>query len=287
MTLSFFHTENGLSSGYSEPGEVECRRFFLTSYVRIQEAENIYADEWLNMHLAVGVDHVVIRSKVNASSSVFSKYTERGLVTLRHPDFPECQPGCMASLTNFSTFWLLYSDVDEFLLPPSLGISLKDYLLPLSTLRTRTVKQIRCMAKSFGSSGWRDRPSLGVTEAYVHRDPVLDMNGKGLALRDAINSRDLAQTDPFPHRFKLIDEFVSDTAYWLLDFGYFILWMDFDRHLVISSPANRPLPNEGVLILTNGSLLVLFLGIFCRVRFWRRLRMFGIKSGLVDIKRWL
>ena len=82
---------------------MECRRYFLTSYLRVEEAENIYVDEWLNVHLALGVDHVVIRSSFNASSPPFSKYTEQGLVELRHPDSAECQPGCLASLSNMST----------------------------------------------------------------------------------------------------------------------------------------------------------------------------------------
>eukprot|EP00435_Cladocopium_sp_Y103_P017009 s3492_g4.t1 len=255
-------------SGYSRLGEVECRSFFLTAYVRVQEAENIYIDEWLNMHMAVGVDHVVIRSNFNSSDPLFSKYTEAGLVELKHPGSAECQPGCMASLTNTSTFWLLYCDVDEFLLPPPGYASLKEYLLPLTTLASRNVKQIRCMSKSFGSSGWKHRPAMPVVEAYVHRQPVLDVNGKSLALRDAINPVALAMLDPFPHRFTLTQDFVSDTAYWLLDLGYFVLWMDFDRHLVVSSPASRSLPlSEGsLLLLTQGSLLLLLSLVFCRAR---------------------
>ena len=218
--------------------------------------------------------------KVNLTSfedsAFLRKYIEAGLVEMRHPGPPECQPECMASLVNVSTYWLLYNDIDEFLLPP-LGIANhKDYLLPLTSFsNARNVKQIKVLSKEFGSSGWKQRPPMPVIEAYVYCRRLLCVNGKSLALRDAL---DPTVNSMFPHRFTLLERFAEDTAHWVLNFGTFMLWADSRHNLVISSPANRreqPLVGEVVFFTaTYGTLFLLCLCLFGRRCFPK---LFGFK----------
>eukprot|EP00438_Fugacium_kawagutii_P033491 Skav232526 [mRNA] locus=scaffold319:18029:25437:+ [translate_table: standard] len=270
-------------SGYLKPGEVECRSFFLTGFVRLSRGEVAYADEWLNLHLALGVDHFVVKCNDTCveDGAVLGKYIEAGLVELRPPGPPECQPECMASLVNVSTFWLLYHDIDEFLLPPRGIANHKEYLLPFTSFTSaRNVKQIKVLAKEFGSSGWKQRPPMPVIEAYVYCRRLLCVNGKSLALRDAL---DPTVNQLFPHRFTLLERFAEDTAHWVLNFGNFMLWADSQHNLVISSPANRrEQPIVGGVVFFPAMYGTLFL--LCLCLFGRRYfpKFFGSKKTMSE-----
>eukprot|EP00438_Fugacium_kawagutii_P022620 Skav211584 [mRNA] locus=scaffold2913:86886:93391:- [translate_table: standard] len=228
-------------------------------------------------HCISGVDHFVVKCNGTCveDGAVLGKYIEPGLVELRPPG--ECSPECMAVLLNVSTFWFLYHDIDEFLLPPLGTANYKEYLLPFTSFTSaRNVKQIRVLSKEFGSSGWKQRPPMPVIAAYVYCRRLLCTNGKSLALRDALDpTADLL----FPHRFTLLERFAEDTAHWVLNFGNFMLWADSQHNLVISSPANRreqPIVGEVVFFpAMYGTLFLLCLCFFGRRYFPK---FFGFKK---------
>lgn len=220
-----------------------------------------------------GVDHFAVKSNLTSEETAFlEKYIEAGVVERLPPGPPHCRPECISSLMNLSTFWLIYFDIDEFLLPP-LGISNhKDYLLPLTSFSSaRSVKQLKVLSKEFGSSGWKSRPPMPVIEAYVYCRRLLCVIGKSLALRDALDPKIIGM---FPHNFTLLESFAEDTAHWVLNFGNFMLWADTHHNLVIS-PANQteqPIVGGAVVFFTAtyGALFLVCLCLFGR-------RCFGFK----------
>ena len=97
---------------------------------------------------------------------------------------------------------------------------------------------------------------MPVIQACVHRDPVYELNGKSLALRDAIDPSALAQKDPFPHRFMLTKNFREDC---LLDLGFWVFSAVDESgrsfHRQLTGPPCRPCLARRLLAPLNGECL--------------------------------
>ena len=84
------------------------------------------------------------------------------------------------------SFWLLFSDIDEFLVPPRSKKNLVEFLLPYTHWRPnsgwwRSLKQIQCFQKMYGAGSWSHASSSSsfscfgaqfFVSAFVHHAAV-------------------------------------------------------------------------------------------------------------------
>ena len=101
----------------------------------IAKDEELYIEEWVNYHRAVGADHIYIYDNLSKIpiKQILSKYIEIGIVTVIE------MPGTHIQSTSYNhclkTFgylskWIAFSDVDEFLVPKekeTLSETLQEY----------------------------------------------------------------------------------------------------------------------------------------------------------------
>ncbi|CAE7253777.1 rfc5 [Symbiodinium necroappetens] len=249
--LSRFHARGHCVMGFAKPNQTECRQFFLVAIVRVVEREEVYIEQWINLHSAVGVDHfVVLSANTTLLHAALQPFVQAEIVDERLFVEGPYKQNAIANL-GLSCFWMIFIDLDEYILPPPPHESLKDFLLPLTTVRPdrRSPKQIMVFYKYFGSNGWVKRPKVPDIEAYTDRDRPLQVNGKSLELIDAINV-----SDPFtgyPHRSSLLQEFRHDSATSILIFNSWILWVDTMWHPVICPRDELTWPAGGDVSLAN------------------------------------
>ncbi|CAJ1405171.1 unnamed protein product [Effrenium voratum] len=214
-------------------GVRECRSYFLTAQFRLVFMEHLILEAYINASTVLGVDHFVMYAdhRVLAINTTFAPYSDAGVLEI-HPLHAPHAP--YFRVPNISTFWLALIDADEYLVPPSGFLSMRDYLMPLTVWPrdgSRSVKQIHCMYKQFGSSALEDKPpNVSDLTAFTQRDTHLAMNGKSVALYDAI---DLEHSNTMPHELRLKDDFSQDTTSLLLNLGAVVAFQDAGGRLQI------------------------------------------------------
>ena len=144
--LEKFHHTQSCVLGYRGDG-LECRRSFLTLVAQVAAGQEVFLDEWISFHLAVGIDHFLLMNRHNSSSidAVLAPYVEAGIVDLQRYPFPA--GSAWANITNqdyfswkkaavlqnnASAFWWVYADIDEFIAPPRTKGNLPEYPQQLS-----------------------------------------------------------------------------------------------------------------------------------------------------------
>lgn len=99
----------------------------------IFKQENPWLCEWLDYHLARGVEHFYLYNNEDdptESDAILEPYIQRGLVeSFLAPGRPMQMPCMLDAVTRFQkeTHWLAFIDLDEFMLP-RLGDDLRDVL---------------------------------------------------------------------------------------------------------------------------------------------------------------
>lgn len=114
--------------------------------------EGRFLKEWLDFHIAVGVDHFYMYNNNSDDNylDVLKDYMEDGIVELidwpqKFPQMPAYKD-CFAKAKN-ETKWLGYIDIDEFVCP-KYEISIKDWLKKYSNYPS-----VLMYWKSFGTGG--------------------------------------------------------------------------------------------------------------------------------------
>jgi len=139
--------------------------------------ENSWLEEWIQYHLAVGVEHFVLYNddvETHVSDRILKPYVDQGLVenihicdrsdTIRITD-RFCQNDCYRDLLRNSvkkTHWLAIVDLDEFILPrrwDDVRSALEEYEEYSGLAINWTV---------FGSSGYVKRPPTQINH-LLHR----------------------------------------------------------------------------------------------------------------------
>ena len=124
--LSRFHAREHCVMGFSKPHETECRQFFLVAIVRVVEREEVYIEQWINLHSAVGVDHfVVLSANTTLLHAALRPFVQAEIVDERLFVPGPYKQNAIASL-GLSCFWMIFIDLDEYILPPAQHESLKD-----------------------------------------------------------------------------------------------------------------------------------------------------------------
>jgi Glycosyltransferase family 92 len=106
------------------------------SICAIFKNEATYLKEWIEYHRLVGVDHFYLydNNSTDCPHEILNHYIKEGLVSLIkwmgccHPDDPGCHWALSTQVTAFEnalkyralkeTKWLVFVDIDEFLVPP-------------------------------------------------------------------------------------------------------------------------------------------------------------------------
>lgn len=132
----------------------------------IAKNEDLYIEEWVNFHRAVGAEHCYIydNGSTNPIKDKLEKYIKAGVVTV--VDFPgplKQMPAYQHCLQNYghTTKWLGFVDCDEFIVPKtaeSVPEILKDY---------EDAGGFAANWLFFGSGGLQTRPEGLVTENFI------------------------------------------------------------------------------------------------------------------------
>lgn len=150
---------------------------YYLSIAAIFENENSWLDEWINYHVAVGVEHFRLYNHdrdTAVSDRILRPYVDQGIVenihvydhlTLREQSKPLMQPSAMKNAVERScgkTRWLALIDLDEFILPRN-----------CDDLRTLLAEYEDCSGlavhwQQFGTSGHVKRPSTQINH-LLHR----------------------------------------------------------------------------------------------------------------------
>ena len=114
--------------------ELKSQRMYQLSVCALFNDEAPFLEEWIEYHRLIGVDHFYLfnNRSIDASRQVLEKYEKEGIVTLVYwPTRPwngndiiwaigtqmpayEC---CIKLHAQYETDWLVFLDVDEFLVP--------------------------------------------------------------------------------------------------------------------------------------------------------------------------
>lgn len=138
----------------------------------IMKNEGDYLQEWLDYHLAAGVDHFYLydNGSMDSTRQVLTPYIQRGIVDYKYwPGEVQQMPAYndMVSKYRFDTEYLCFLDCDEFLLP------LHGEKLPYLTrsLLEQDPKAAGLVVnwRMFGPSGWEQKPNGGVLKNFVYR----------------------------------------------------------------------------------------------------------------------
>ena len=130
-----------------------------------------YLSEWLDYHLAAGVDHFFLYNNFSEDGflEALQPYLAQGLVTLidwpRAPASPAAENDCLTR-TAGRFGWVGFLDVDEFLVVAD-GRSIGSFLKEFSQ-----APAVALHWYMFGSNGHRTRPATGVIAAYTRRAPA-------------------------------------------------------------------------------------------------------------------
>jgi len=138
--------------------------------------ENPWLKEWLDYHLAVGVEHFYLYNNDDDSTesdSILKPYMEKGLVDNIHAPGPVLQIPCMRNtIRNFhaKTHWMAFIDLDEFILPrrsDDIRQILQDYELYSGLAIHWTI---------FGSNGHIQRPPNQIDYFLRRAEDSFDAN---------------------------------------------------------------------------------------------------------------
>lgn len=154
------------------------------SAVTIARNEGPYVEEWLRVHLVVGVQHFFIYD--DESNDDFAErlapYVQLGVVTLIQLDRVEGRRSSMQEYA-FAHFivhyahlndWYAVIDLDEFVYPHARHCSAAGTTPVLRRILASLhddVQEVRCPWKTFGSNGLVDRPMF-TTTAYTRRQTL-------------------------------------------------------------------------------------------------------------------
>ena len=144
----------------------------LTAIVR---DEAPYIKEWLDYHILLGVGHFYIydNESHDALTTVLRPYIDTGWVTYRQALGENQQLLVYAdALTQYrqQCRYMGFIDIDEFILPLQ-GADVIE-ILNQAMQRSSRVAGLAITCKSFGSSGWKQRPAVGgVLDNYLYRAP--------------------------------------------------------------------------------------------------------------------
>ena len=128
-----------------------------------------YLEEWLNFHLAVGVDHFFLYNHQSTDNyqEVLASYVGARVVTLMEaPEVfsPQVPTYNHALTTHPECDWMVVCDLDEFIVPVS-GNSLREVLARLDKPDASGIAvQWAVMLEDFETP-----PTGGVVRNYVHR----------------------------------------------------------------------------------------------------------------------
>merc|ERR1712060_127824 len=118
--------------------------------------------------------------------------------------WPSCDPQCISTqffnrsgwASNVSTrilgdtFWVSFSDLDDFIAPHPRSTSLVDLLIALTTCSRRKSRMLGSLflqwQGNFGPNGHVTKPESRVIEAYTARAAAGCCNGKSVSLADAV-----------------------------------------------------------------------------------------------------
>ena len=174
---------------------------YLLSLATNYKDEDPYLKEWLDYHLAVGVDHFYLFNQDGSESSweIVKPYIERGVATVHdwtnfegnyegHTYFFQKNRnhmGYIHAAQNYydETEWLLKIDVDEFLFMADESTTVKEWLKKVNKKDTRAVRVPRI---DFGSSGYETKPDGGVLENFLLRE-IEPSNYKDMANTDFLD----------------------------------------------------------------------------------------------------
>lgn len=149
------------------------------SVVAIIRDEAIYMQEWLDYHILAGVDKFYIYdngSKDNISE-ILQPYIDENIVEycyIDDDDFDRSKVNIQIAAYNdaiikhrYDTRYMMFIDIDEFVLPYSHGdiLSVTESILASNLDAAGLVAYWRC----FGSSGIEKIPNSGVLANYIYR----------------------------------------------------------------------------------------------------------------------
>jgi hypothetical protein len=154
------------------------------SIVACIKNEAPYLEEWIEFHLAVGVDHFYLynNESVDNTNEVLQPYIDAGVVSLFNTDMDNCQFACYYNaLTAFrdQSVWMAFIDADEFLFSPK-GHTPTGWLPKELEAFETTVPGIAVNEVFFGSNGHKKKPKGLVLESYTKREEVLNLHIKSI-----------------------------------------------------------------------------------------------------------
>ena len=160
-----YHLPRGGTSfcirNYATSGEAEtCRPHFLSAIVTTFFTDDFLL-EWLDFHTVAGFDHFHVFDGGNSSATydLLQDYILHGVVTYHRPFHSLgdvfLQDAVIKLRTQpLSTFWLSYIDLDETMYPRQIlhHWSIRDFLLPLTTLRESGPRFFHLRYHAYGTS---------------------------------------------------------------------------------------------------------------------------------------
>jgi len=147
--------------------------------------ESRYLKEWLDYHLAAGIDHFFLYNNFSKDhyEVVLKPYLEGGLVTLidwpRAPASPAAENDCIAR-TAGRFDWVGFFDADEFVVIAD-GRTIPEFLGDFPQVCGLAVHNY-----NFGSNGHKERPIECVIDAYTRRDALPNIHFKVFVRPDQV-----------------------------------------------------------------------------------------------------
>ena len=144
-----------------------------------------YLKEWLDYHLAAGIDHFFLYNNFSNDGyeEVLRPYLEHGRVTLidwpHAPASPGAENDCIAR-TSGRFAWVGFFDADEFVVIAD-GRAIPEFLEDFPRACGLAVHNY-----NFGSNGHKDRPDGCVIDAYTRRDALPNIHFKVFVRPDRV-----------------------------------------------------------------------------------------------------
>ncbi|MCL2538114.1 MAG: glycosyltransferase family 92 protein [Alphaproteobacteria bacterium] len=143
------------------------------SIIAIAKNEGAYFKEWIDFHLAVGIEKFYIYDNESSDNTreILQPYIDRGIVVYHDFPGPKMQrPAYQHAIKNYKykTRWMALLDLDEFLVPAtanSVPAVIKDIAGD-----NKHISQILIGWRIYGSSGHREKPNGMVIENYLHHE---------------------------------------------------------------------------------------------------------------------
>ena len=156
-------------------GEISMHFPYELALTAIVRDEAPYIKEWLDYHILLGVGHFYIydNESHDALMTVLRPYIDAGWVTYQKALGENQQlPVYADALVRYrmQCRYMGFIDIDEFILPLQKKSVIDIISQALQSSPQAAGLAINC--KSFGSSGWEQRPAVGgVLDSYLYRAP--------------------------------------------------------------------------------------------------------------------